>query len=81
MNNWLVVGSGGREYVMAETLAKNSQRHIFVAPGNPMMDEIKNVETINIDETDFPTLAAFVQKKRCGMYNCWSRKAFIFGNC
>lgn len=62
MNNWLVVGSGGREYVMAETLAKNSQRHIFVAPGNPMMDELKNVKTINIDETDFPTLAAFVQK-------------------
>ncbi|WP_353485755.1 phosphoribosylamine--glycine ligase [Apilactobacillus xinyiensis] len=64
MSNWLVIGSGGREYVMAETLAKTNDRHVFVAPGNPMMNKLKNVETINIGEIDFVKLAEFVIKNK-----------------
>ncbi|KRK97725.1 purD protein [Secundilactobacillus odoratitofui DSM 19909 = JCM 15043] len=59
MENWLVVGSGGREYVIAETLAKNKQRHVFVAPGNPKMADLPRVEPISIDELAFSTLADF----------------------
>lgn len=30
MENWLVVGSGGREYVIAETLAKKINNDTFL---------------------------------------------------
>lgn len=62
MENWLVIGDGGREYAIAEALAKNSQRHVFVAPGNPMMNRIKNVETVPISVMAFDQLIQFVKQ-------------------
>lgn len=60
MVNWLLVGSGGREYSLAAKLA-NSNRHVYVAPGNPMMDYLANVETVAIDEMDFAGLVQFAK--------------------
>lgn len=62
MQNWLVIGGGGREYVLAQTLAKNPDRKVFVAPGNPKMDELPSVETVAIDEMAFDDLAAFASE-------------------
>ncbi len=59
MEKWLLIGSGGREYAMAQSLAKNVNREVFVAPGNPMMNVLERVETVDIDELDFDTLVEF----------------------
>lgn len=62
MKNWLVIGGGGREYVLAETLAKVPNRQVYVAPGNVMMAKLPRVETVSIDEMAFPALAEFAEK-------------------
>lgn len=62
MEKWLIVGSGGREYAMAKSLARIPDRTIFVAPGNPMMNELQNVSTISINETDVSALATFAKE-------------------
>lgn len=63
MENWLVVGGGGREYVLAQTLAKVSDRQVYVAPGNVMMAKLPRVETVAIDEMAFSELAEFAEKQ------------------
>lgn len=62
MKNWLVVGGGGREYVLAQTLAKAPDRQVYVAPGNVMMNNLPNVETVDIDEMAFSDLADFARQ-------------------
>lgn len=62
MENWLVVGGGGREYVLAQTLAKVPDRQVYVAPGNVMMNQIPNVQTVAIDEMAFDELANFASE-------------------
>ncbi|CAI2668750.1 Phosphoribosylamine--glycine ligase [Apilactobacillus kunkeei] len=59
MEKWLLIGSGGREYAMAKSLSKNVNREVFVAPGNPMMNMIDGVQTVDIDELNFDTLIEF----------------------
>lgn len=59
MEKWLLIGSGGREYAMAQSLAKNFNREVFVAPGNPMMNVIDRVQTVDIEELDFDALIEF----------------------
>lgn len=59
MQNWLVVGGCGREYVLAQTLAKEPNRQVFVAPGNAMINKLPRVEAVAIGEMDFPKLAKF----------------------
>ncbi|KOY73415.1 Phosphoribosylamine--glycine ligase [Apilactobacillus kunkeei] len=59
MEKWLLIGSGGREYAMAQSLAKNFNREVFVAPGNPMMNMIDRVQTVDIEELDFDGLIEF----------------------
>ncbi|MFC6255026.1 phosphoribosylamine--glycine ligase [Secundilactobacillus hailunensis] len=59
MGNWLVIGGGGREYALAQTLAKAPDRQIYVAPGNVMMNQIPRVKTVAIDEMAFSKLAYF----------------------
>ncbi|MCK8619900.1 phosphoribosylamine--glycine ligase [Apilactobacillus kunkeei] len=59
MEKWLLIGSGGREYAMAQSLAKNVNREVFVAPGNPMMNVIDRVQTVDIEELDFDALIEF----------------------
>ncbi|UQS86741.1 phosphoribosylamine--glycine ligase [Nicoliella spurrieriana] len=62
MENWLLVGSGGREYSLAKKLAENGDRNVYVAPGNPMMNQLTNVGTVDIDEMDFAGLVEFAQQ-------------------
>ncbi|GLB47460.1 phosphoribosylamine--glycine ligase [Philodulcilactobacillus myokoensis] len=62
MEKWLVIGSGGREYSIAQTLAKNENRMVYVAPGNVMMDRLERVETTPIDEMDFDGLINFARE-------------------
>lgn len=59
MENWLVVGGCGREYALAQALAKVPDRRVYVAPGNVMMNKLPRVETVAIGEMDFPKLAEF----------------------
>ncbi|GAX06298.1 phosphoribosylamine-glycine ligase [Secundilactobacillus pentosiphilus] len=59
MENWLVVGGCGREYVLAQTLAKSPNRRVYAAPGNVMMNKLPRVESVAIGEMDFPELAKF----------------------
>ncbi|WP_105956042.1 phosphoribosylamine--glycine ligase [Apilactobacillus quenuiae] len=61
MDNWLVVGSGGREYAIAQCLAKSDNHHVYVAPGNVMMNQINGVSCIDIDEMNFKSLVTFAQ--------------------
>ncbi|WP_203650803.1 phosphoribosylamine--glycine ligase [Secundilactobacillus yichangensis] len=62
MENWLVVGSGGREYALAQTLAKVPNRQVYVAPGNVKMNQLPRVETVAIEEMAFPELAEFASQ-------------------
>lgn len=64
MENWLLIGSGGREYAMAKQLTKSANRHVYVAPGNPMMNILKNVETLDIEECDFEALIEFAKQNQ-----------------
>lgn len=61
MENWLVIGGGGREFALAQALAKASNRHVFVAPGNPKMADLAHVEPVAIDELAFSQLAYFAK--------------------
>lgn len=63
MEKWLVIGSGGREYVIAQTLAKKATRQVYVAPGNPMMAKMDRVIPVKIDELDFNALADFAEQQ------------------
>ncbi|MTV83047.1 phosphoribosylamine--glycine ligase [Secundilactobacillus folii] len=64
MENWLIVGGGGREYMLAQTLAKQSDRQVYVAPGNPKMNELERVSTVDIEELEFSKLAFFAETKK-----------------
>lgn len=59
MAHWLIVGSGGREYVMAQKLAEDSQTQVYVAPGNPMMAQLDRVEVVPIAAMAFDALVEF----------------------
>lgn len=63
MEKWLVIGTGGREYVIAQTLAKKAARQVYVAPGNPMMAKMDRVIPVKIDELDFKALADFAEQQ------------------
>lgn len=58
----LVIGSGGREHVLAKTLAESPQvTALFAAPGNPGTAQVgANVE---IDATDLDALAEFAEEE------------------
>ncbi|MGX4764054.1 phosphoribosylamine--glycine ligase [Holzapfeliella sp. JNUCC 72] len=62
MEKWLIIGSGGREYAFAKSLARHNDRLILVAPGNPMMNNLQNVSTVSISETDVSALATFARE-------------------
>ncbi|MHA8262827.1 phosphoribosylamine--glycine ligase [Lactobacillaceae bacterium Melli_B3] len=64
MENWLLIGSGGREYSISQKLVENGDRNVYVAPGNPMMDQIENVGTVDIDEMDFAGLVEFAKQNQ-----------------
>lgn len=61
MENWLVIGGGGREFAIAQALAKTGERTVFVAPGNPKMAILENVTPVAIDELAFSQLAYFAK--------------------
>lgn len=55
----LVIGSGAREHVFAQTLMKSPQVDgVYVAPGNPGM-VTKNIKTIDIKVDDIDGLVSF----------------------
>jgi phosphoribosylamine--glycine ligase len=58
MSKVLIIGSGGREHALAWKLAQSPQTEkIYVAPGNPGMEEI--AECVDISVSDFTALAEF----------------------
>ncbi|MBD8069650.1 phosphoribosylamine--glycine ligase [Bacillus sp. PS06] len=64
--NVLVVGRGGREHTIAWKAAQSEQvETIFVAPGNPGMEDVAT--TINIDEVDFDALIQFAKDNEVGL--------------
>lgn len=63
----LVVGSGGREHIIAEKYAENKKvSTVFVAPGNDYMEElnkkIKSLQTIS--QLDLEKLVSFAKKEK-----------------
>lgn len=60
MKKVLVIGSGGREHAIAETLSRSPQvGKIYCAPGNPGMAEI--AECVPVGVTDIDALAGFAR--------------------
>lgn len=56
----LVIGSGGREHAIAWAFSKSLEvEKVFVAPGNPGMEDV--AELININVNDFDALISFVK--------------------
>ena len=56
----LVIGSGGREHAIAWAFSKSLEvEKVFVAPGNPGMEDV--AELININANDFDALISFVK--------------------
>ncbi|MDW0109530.1 phosphoribosylamine--glycine ligase [Sporosarcina aquimarina] len=64
--NVLVIGRGGREHALAKKLAmsKNVQT-IFVAPGNPGMEDV--AELVPISEDDHKQLIAFAKEQNVSL--------------
>jgi len=63
MNNVLIIGAGGREHALAWKFAQSPQvEKIFVAPGNPGIEEIPNCENVDIGVSDFAALADFAKE-------------------
>ena len=62
----LVIGSGGREHVLAWKLSKSKKvDKIFCAPGNAGIGQI--AKNINIKATDIRGLAEFAQRNKVGL--------------
>ncbi|MCO5141795.1 MAG: phosphoribosylamine--glycine ligase [Oligoflexia bacterium] len=61
----LVVGSGGREHALSWVLSKSKRvEKVFVAPGNPGMDEAK-IETLpELAASDFAQIKNFLLEKK-----------------
>nr|WP_263313736.1 phosphoribosylamine--glycine ligase [Mammaliicoccus sp. Marseille-Q6498] len=58
----LVIGSGGREHVLAQKCRASKQvDEVFVIPGNDAMSEVATVIS-NIEETDHESIKDFVEK-------------------
>lgn len=65
MNKYLLIGSGGREYAIAQKLSEEKDSLVYVAPGNIMMNKIaSNIETVDIDELDFSNLINFAKDNK-----------------
>ncbi|MGE8079758.1 phosphoribosylamine--glycine ligase [Peribacillus loiseleuriae] len=60
--NVLVIGKGGREHALAKKLSESKNvRQVFVAPGNPGMEDV--AELVQIDENNHKELIAFAKKQ------------------
>ena len=62
----LIVGSGGREHAIADSVAKSSQvDKIYCAPGNAGIAGL--AECVNIQAMEFERLADFAQENEIGL--------------
>lgn len=60
----LVIGSGGREHALADTLASsNLVSEVFVAPGNAGTALQANLQNVDIAADDIPALLTFAQQQ------------------
>lgn len=64
--NILVIGSNGREHVLANTYAKSKKvKNVFIAPGNGLTDFTnKKIKNVPIEMTDLEKLIAFAKKQK-----------------
>ncbi|WP_449538654.1 phosphoribosylamine--glycine ligase [Ferdinandcohnia sp. Marseille-Q9671] len=59
----LIIGRGGREHTLAWKVAQsNKVDKVFVAPGNPGMEDVAS--TVKIDENDFDRLLEFAKEEQ-----------------
>ena len=66
--NVLIIGSGGREHALAwKALQSPTVEKVFVAPGNAGTALEENIENINIDVLDFPSLIQFAKASNIGL--------------
>ncbi|SFE88885.1 phosphoribosylamine--glycine ligase [Alteribacillus iranensis] len=64
--NVLVIGSGGREHVLAWKLAASPKvEKVYVAPGNPGMENI--AECVNIEEKEHDQLVEFAKENQVAL--------------
>lgn len=62
----LVIGKGGREHAICKKLSESpSVEHVFVAPGNPGMEDV--AELIAIKEHEQDLLVQFAKEKEIGL--------------
>jgi len=59
MHKVLVIGRGGREHALAWKFAESTK--VYVAPGNPGMENVATL--VPIDENDFDALTVFAKKE------------------
>ena len=80
----LIIGSGGREHVLAWKLKKSPLvQEIYCAPGNGGIASI--AQCVDIEATDIERLAAFAKEKKIdltvvGWRRLWWRGSWIFSN-
>ncbi|MCL2223428.1 MAG: phosphoribosylamine--glycine ligase [Defluviitaleaceae bacterium] len=68
MNKVLIIGSGGREHALAWKFAQSPQvEKIFVAPGNPGINEMENCKCVDIGVSDFAALAEFAKAEEIAL--------------
>jgi len=77
--NVAVIGSGGREHAICESLIKSKKiKKLYCLPGNGGTESI--AQNINIDLSNFKEIKDFVKKKQNKLSCSWSRKTFSRGN-
>ncbi|HET7615743.1 MAG TPA: phosphoribosylamine--glycine ligase, partial [Bacillales bacterium] len=61
MNNVLIIGKGGREHAIAWKMVQSDRVNtVFVAPGNPGMNDVAT--TVSIEESDHDRLVGFAKE-------------------
>lgn len=80
--NILIIGSGGREHVLADAYAKNKKvKKIFITPGNPFID-FKNKKSISLTEVssvDFENIKKIIYKYKIDLVDVSSDDPLSLG--
>ncbi len=80
--NILIIGSGGREHVLADAYAKNKKvKKIFITPGNPFIDykNKKSISLIEISSVDFENIKKIIYKYKIDLVDVSSDDPLSLG--
>ena len=74
-----IIGSGGREHAICQSISKKKVKKIYCFPGNAGTSEI--AENIEINLSNFNEIKEQEIKNKIDLSNSWARKTTSGWNC